>query len=82
VHHLVLELWESLIHLLGSFDGTKEDPQTSPRDHGGRTHPRPRCSTQNHKGGRTKDSEDEGDYDNLDDHESEEEQSNVVLFTP
>jgi len=29
-----------------------------------------------------KDSEDEGHCDNLDDHESEEEQSNAVLFTP
>ncbi len=29
-----------------------------------------------------KGSEDEGDYDDLDDHESEEEQPNAVLFTP
>jgi hypothetical protein len=29
-----------------------------------------------------KDSKDEGDRDNLDDHESEEEQPNAVLFTP
>ncbi len=29
-----------------------------------------------------KDYEDEGHCDNLDDHESEEEQSNAVLFTP
>jgi len=29
-----------------------------------------------------KDFEDEGECDNLDDHESEKEQSNTVLFTP
>jgi hypothetical protein len=26
VHHMVFELWYNSIHLLGSFDGTKEDP--------------------------------------------------------
>jgi len=51
---VVSEPWESSMHLLGSFDGTKEDPQGGPKDRGGRTHPRPGCSTPSHKGGKTK----------------------------
>jgi hypothetical protein len=51
---LVSELGESSIHFLENPDGTKEDPQASPKDRGGRNHPRPRCSSRTYEGGGTR----------------------------
>ncbi len=79
---MVSELWESSIHLLGSSDGTKANLQTSQEIVVEEPTQDLDVPLEAIREEEQKDSEDEGDRYNLDDHESEEEQPNVVLFTP
>jgi len=64
-----------VIHLLGSSNGTKEDPQASLRNHGGRTHPKLNVPSEAIR------EEEQKDQENLDDHENEQEQPTAIRFT-
>jgi len=78
---LVSELRESSIHFLESPDGTKEDPQASPKTVVEETTQDLDFPLEAMREEEQDHSEDEEDRASLMEHENEEEQPNGVLFT-